>query len=192
VETSILKQVERDHLGARTTARMTPFTGSEIELCLTIMSGDFALSANHRVSKRVFAMKYTILVAVSALVAGAAATAHAEDARSLYTTVQPANPSLAASNAALEASSTAASLQALLADWDRLGFTPPSKPSQYRVYGRNGYVTDGPGYNAMVSLIRSALRAAQQGRDNDAAVQIAKARGLLAKIASPTPGPSNG
>ena len=51
VETSILKQVERDPLRARSAAGMMPSTGSQIELCSTIMSGDFVHSANHRVSK---------------------------------------------------------------------------------------------------------------------------------------------
>lgn len=50
----------------------------------------------------------------------------------------------------------------------------PSKSMQYRVYGRVGYVTDGPGYNAMVSLIRSAARDSRAGRDEEALVKIDK------------------
>jgi hypothetical protein len=71
-------------------------------------------------------------------------------------------------------------MAALLAEWDRAGFIAPSKPGQYRVYGRNGYVTSGPGYSAMVSLIRSAVNDTRNGRDRDAAAKIAKARSLLA------------
>jgi len=68
----------------------------------------------------------------------------------------------------------------LLAEWDRAGFVTPSKPSQYRVYGRNGYMTSGPGYNAMVALIRAAVNDAREARDRDAATKIASAKALLA------------
>jgi hypothetical protein len=71
-------------------------------------------------------------------------------------------------------------LTALLAEWDQAAFGTPSKPSQYRVYGRNGYVTNGGGYNYMVSLIRSALSNIREGRDRDSAAEIAEARRLLA------------
>jgi hypothetical protein len=68
----------------------------------------------------------------------------------------------------------------LLAEWDQAGFSTPSKPSQYRVYGRNGHVTNGGGYNYMVSLIRSAVSNVREGRDRDAAAEIAEAGRLLA------------
>jgi hypothetical protein len=71
-------------------------------------------------------------------------------------------------------------LNALLAEWDQAGFGTPSKPSQYRVYGRNGYVTNGGGYNYMVSLIRSAVSNIREGRTRDTAAEIAEARRLLA------------
>jgi len=132
-------------------------------------------------------MKYTILAAVAALVVGAGSTAHA--AGSPYAAGQSAAASTsvaAQSKGSPETANTDASLAALLADWDRAGFNPPSKPSQYRVYGRNGYVTSGPGYNAMVSLIRSAVREVDQGRDRDAAPHIAQARSLLANVAPST------
>ena len=79
-----------------------------------------------------------------------------------------------------EAGGSVVSLNALLAEWDRAGFVAPTKPSQYRVDARNGYVASGPGYNVMVSLIRSAVKDTREGRDRDAATQIAKARSLLA------------
>ena len=82
---------------------------------------------------------------------------------------------------------SAASLNALLAEWDRAGFLPPSKPGQSRVYGRNGYVTSGAGYDALVSLIRSAVTDVRAGRDREAATKIANARGILA-AASPARG----
>ena len=72
------------------------------------------------------------------------------------------------------------SLSALLAEWDRAAFVAPSKPSQYRVYGQNGYVTSGREYNAMLSLIRSAVNDSRQGRDREAMPNIASARHLLA------------
>ena len=79
---------------------------------------------------------------------------------------------------------SAAALQALLQDWDRAGFLPPSKPAQYRVYGRNGYKTSGPGYNFMVAQIRAAVADSRVGRDRAALAKIATAKSLLA----PKPG----
>ena len=108
-------------------------------------------------------MKSTMLVAVAALIAGTAATAHAKDAIPTYSAAQ-----------------NAASLKALLTEWDQAGFNPPSKPAQYRVYGRNGYVTSGPGYNTLVSEIRSAVNDARRGGDRAEAADIARAKSLLA------------
>jgi hypothetical protein len=116
-------------------------------------------------------MKYIVLAAVTAFSVGTAVTAHAENQRSPDSATQPAY---------LGAATSAISLTALLAEWDRAGFVVPSKPSQYRVYGRNGYVTSGPGYNAMVSLIRSAVNDAERGHDPEAARKIASAQSLLA------------
>jgi hypothetical protein len=76
---------------------------------------------------------------------------------------------------------SAASLQTLFADWDWIGFQPPSKPGQYRVYGRHGYVTSGPEYNYMVSLIRMAGADARAGRDREALAKITAVRTLLAE-----------
>jgi hypothetical protein len=75
---------------------------------------------------------------------------------------------------------SASALHALVVDWERIGFNLPSKPAQYRVYGRDGYVTSGPQYNIMVSLIRSAAADSRAGRDQDALTKIAKVRSLLA------------
>ncbi len=127
-------------------------------------------------------MKYTMLAAVTALAMGAAVTAHAENARSSNSAVRSAYPGAiteVADKTHLGAGSDV-SLTALFAEWDRAGFAAPSKPGQSLVHGRNGYVTSGPGYNAMVSLIRSAANDAREGRDRDAAAKIAKARSLLA------------
>ena len=70
-------------------------------------------------------------------------------------------------------------LGALLREWDRAGFSAPSKPLQYRVVGRNGYETSGPGYNAIAALMRSAIRDTREGRDEAALLAISKARRLL-------------
>jgi hypothetical protein len=131
-------------------------------------------------------MKYAILAAVTALVAGAAATAHAADPGSLRGGGMPAAYVPAVTSAGQMTESNQTALNALLADWDRAGFNPPSKPSQYRVYGRNGYVTNGPGYYAMVASIRSSVSDTQRGDDREAAEHIAKARSLLASIAPST------
>jgi hypothetical protein len=77
--------------------------------------------------------------------------------------------------------SSAAALNALLADWNRIGFSTPSKPAQYRVYGRDGHVTNGPDYNAMVTLIRLALEDSREGRDQAALAKVAKVRSLLGR-----------
>jgi hypothetical protein len=40
-------------------------------------------------------------------------------------------------------------------------------------------VTDGPGYNLMVSLVRSAAVDSRQGREQEALAKIARVRRLL-------------
>jgi hypothetical protein len=132
---------------------------------------------------RLFKMKYTTLVAVLAFTASAAVTAHAANDPSFNNAERPANAAVrhtafVKSNVATEV--PGASLNALLAEWDQASFEPPGKPGQSRVYGRDGYVTTGGGYNEMVFLIRSAVTDVRAGRDQDAAPIIAKARTLLA------------
>ena len=75
--------------------------------------------------------------------------------------------------------SSASALAALLADWKSIGFDTPSKPAQHHVYGREGFVTSGPTYNTMVTLIRLALKDSRAGRDQDALAKVAKVRTLL-------------
>jgi hypothetical protein len=111
-------------------------------------------------------MKHTI-VAAAAACALAAGPAYAQ--RNPPDPVQP--------NYAIVGS--AAQLDALGAEWNRIGFSPPSKPGQFRVYGRYGHVTDGPGYNLTVSLIRSAAIDARRGREQEALTKIATVRRLL-------------
>ena len=128
-------------------------------------------------------MRYTLLAAVTALAVGAAVTVHAANERSPYGIVRPVysgtTPEVGG-KATTQPESSVASLNALFAEWDQAGFSTPSKLGQYRVYGGNGYVTTGPGYNYMVSLIRSCVTDIGEGRDHDAATKIAKARSLLA------------
>jgi hypothetical protein len=114
-------------------------------------------------------MKYIVLAAVTAFAVGTAVTANAENQPSPDSAVRPAY-----------SESNVAALTALFAEWDRAGFNAPSKPGQYRVYGRDGYVTSGPGYNTMVSLIRTATNDVRNGKDHDAPTETAKARSLLA------------
>jgi hypothetical protein len=127
-------------------------------------------------------MKYVMLAAAAMLAAGAANTAHAQNGPSSFDAIGTA--SLPTGAGILDAPTMkvvtgAASLSVLLAEWDRAGFVPPSKPGQYRVYGRNGYVTSGPGYNVMVSLIRSAVNDVREGRAREAKTKIDSARSLL-------------
>jgi hypothetical protein len=116
-------------------------------------------------------MKYIVMTAVTAFAVGTAATAHAENPRSSNSAVQPVCSGTEGSTA---------SLTGLLAQWDQAGFDTPSKPGEYRVYGRDGYVTNGPRYNYMVSLIRAAANNVRNGNDHDAAAKISWVRGLLA------------
>jgi hypothetical protein len=129
-------------------------------------------------------MKNLVFAAVTAIAGAAAATTHAENKRTLdraaRTVVSDGTADAAAYKPSPESGGGAALLNALLAEWDEADFSPPSKPSQYRVYGRNGFVTSGPGYNALVSLIRSAIADSRAGRDRDAATKAAEARSLLA------------
>jgi pectin methylesterase-like acyl-CoA thioesterase len=132
---------------------------------------------------KTLSMKYVMLAAITALAVGAAGTARADNEQSPNSAVGPAYSRAVTevtdkTNA--EAESRVASLTALLAEWDRAGFVAPIKPTQYRVLGRHGYVTSGPGYYAMVSLIRSAKNDIRKGRDHDASAKIAQARSLLA------------
>jgi hypothetical protein len=128
-------------------------------------------------------MKSIMLAAITALAVGATVTAHAETQPSIHGAGQFAYSggiTKVADKASLASANPRASLTAFLAEWDRAGFVAPSKPGQYRVYGRNGYRTSGPGYNAMASLIRSATNDSRQGRDRDAATKIDTVQSLLA------------
>jgi hypothetical protein len=116
------------------------------------------------------------LVAVTALAVGGAVTAHAASERSPNVPAQPVYSGVMPESAG----TSVIQLNALLAEWDQAGFSTPSKPSQYRVYGGNGHVTNGEGYNYMVSLIRSAASNIREGRTGDAATKIAEARRVLA------------
>jgi hypothetical protein len=108
-------------------------------------------------------MTKTVFAAV-AMLAMATLTANAQSSRS---------PDLSLRG------SSAVALQELFADWDRIGFSAPGKPGQFRVYGRGGYVTSGPGYNTMVTLMRIAATDSRAGRDEEALEKIAKVRNLL-------------
>ena len=119
-------------------------------------------------------MRYITLATAAALAVSVAVTAHAENA-----SVFNGNARTVFSEARSEASPVA-SLNALLAEWDHAGFSAPGKPGQSRVYGRDGYATTGGGYNFMMTLIRSAANDVREGRDQEAAPKIAKARVLLA------------
>jgi hypothetical protein len=110
-------------------------------------------------------MKSISLIRTAALALAMPSAAHAQ----LPRTMSPASDT------------SATALQGLLEDWDRIGFQPPSKPAQYRVYGRDGYVTSGPEYNFMASLIRSAVADSRAGRDQDTLMKIAAGRNLLAQ-----------
>ena len=99
--------------------------------------------------------------------------------RSAYARMHPPSPVHPA------AGRSAPIVAALLADWQSIGFDAPSKPAQYRVYGRRGYITTGPTYNLMVMLMRQAVTASREGRDQDALAKVAKVRSLLGQESNP-------
>lgn len=119
-------------------------------------------------------MNHIALTTVTVLTAGIALAAHAKSDPSLDGAPRTIQSEARASD------NTAASLRALLVEWDQAGFNAPGKPGQPRVYGRGGYVTTGGGYGTIASLIRSAVSDVSAGRDVDAAPKIARARNLLA------------
>jgi hypothetical protein len=108
-------------------------------------------------------MKNILFAAVAALAVTAGGSAYAQ--------TRPASDQAAYGSAG--------ALNTLLADWNRIGFSTPSKPAQYRIYGRDGHVTSGPDYNAMVTLIRLALEDSREGRDQAALAKVTKVRSLL-------------
>ncbi len=110
-------------------------------------------------------MRKTVLTKITASVAAVFCSAYAR--------VHPPSP------VQPTAGSSAPIVAALLADWQSIGFDTPSKPAQYRVHGRKGYITNGPTYNLMVMLIRQAVTASRKGRDQDALAKVARVRSLL-------------
>ena len=130
-------------------------------------------------------MPKTILLAATFALALGAGSAYAENAQLALGSLRPAHPvSIAngpAANVPAVPGSSAAPLSALLQDWDRAGFAAPTKPAQARVYGRNGYVTSGGEYHAMVSLLQAAIRASHEGRDKEALGKITRVRALLGR-----------
>ena len=112
-------------------------------------------------------MRNTLFAAVMALAVATAGFAHAQ-------------PSAATTGNSPHGGSATA-LNALMADWDRVGFSSPGKPIQSRVSGRDGHVTSGPEYRVMVSLIRSAFQDSDAGREQDSLMKIAKVRRLLGR-----------
>lgn len=129
--------------------------------------------------------KIRTLLAATFTLALTAGSAYAAGSEYAFGSARPSYPVPMADGSAASAPAISGSsgvpLSALLRDWDRTGFGAPSKPAQFRVVGRDGYVTSGPGYNAMVSLIRSAVRDSREGRDQDALVKIARVRTLLGR-----------
>lgn len=126
--------------------------------------------------------KTTLLAATFALALGAG-SASAENTQLALGSVRPAHPVSIASGPAANVpavlGSSAAPLGALLQDWDRAGFAAPTKPAQARIYGRNGYVTSGGEYHAMVSLLQAAIRDSHEGRDEEALGKITQVRALF-------------
>ncbi|HYZ47521.1 MAG TPA: hypothetical protein VE567_01365 [Sphingomonas sp.] len=128
--------------------------------------------------------RHSTLLATTLAFALSTAAAYAEGDRTLDA-ARSSFPVAAAGGFAATArvvpGSSAAALSALLREWDRAGFSAPSKPAQARVYGQDGAVTTGGEYHAMVSLIRAAIRDSTDGRDQAALNEIAKARTLLSE-----------
>jgi hypothetical protein len=72
-----------------------------------------------------------------------------------------------------------AALDALMSQWQAIGFVEPSKPAQQIVSGRHGYNTTGGQFNFMRQQIRVAARDCEGGRDSDALQHINTVNGIL-------------
>jgi len=128
-------------------------------------------------------MDYTKLAFVVALAITVNATARAQEPRPPLNATGSYSAVAVSQGVASACTGDAdqrASLTALFTEWDRAGFAAADKPGQFRIYGRDGYVTSGPEYNAMIELIRSAANAARHGCTAEAKAKIATARRLLA------------
>jgi hypothetical protein len=79
------------------------------------------------------------------------------------------------------AGSCRGALIALVAEWNQIAFTQPSKPAQAIVAGREGYVTTGADFNFMAGQIRSAHLACDRGDEASAMQNIATVQELLAR-----------
>ena len=88
-------------------------------------------------------MRKTVLAKIAAFAAAVF--------RSAYARMHPSSP------VRPSAGSSAPIVAALLADLQSIGFDTPSKPAQYRVYGRKGCVTNGPTYNLIPMGVPPAL-----------------------------------
>src|SRR5271167_4457666 len=123
-------------------------------------------------------MKYFAFAAAAMLAVAAVNPAYALSEPTSFSATQTTS-SLTGPRAA-DTAAVHEDLSALQSEWDRAAFQAPDKPSQYRVYGRDGYETSGPEYDTLVTLMRSAETEVQAGRDRKAATNIAEARSLLA------------
>ena len=79
------------------------------------------------------------------------------------------------------ASSCAAALSSLMSEWQAIGFTEPSKPSQMIVVGRDGNTTTAGRFYYMRQLIRGSARDCEAGREQDAMQNINAAHVVLAR-----------
>ena len=77
------------------------------------------------------------------------------------------------------ASSCAAALNTLMSEWQAIGFTEPSKPSQMVVLGRDGHSTTAGRFYYMRQLIRGSGRDCEAGREQDAMQHIDAVRVAL-------------
>jgi hypothetical protein len=79
-------------------------------------------------------------------------------------------------------SSCGVALDGLMARWQSIGFTEPSKPAQQIVAGRNGTSTSGGQFNYMRTQIRAAAQDCDAGRDADAMRHIDTVSGILDRL----------
>lgn len=75
--------------------------------------------------------------------------------------------------------SCAAALDALMSEWQSIGFVEPSKPGQMIVSSRRGYATNGGQFSYMRQQIRAAARDCAAGDNADALAHIGQVRRIL-------------
>jgi hypothetical protein len=87
---------------------------------------------------------------------------------------------------ALAGNSCQGELASLANEWNAISFSPPSKPGQTIVAGKDGHVTSGGQFNYMTGLIRQARAECDRGDTASAMQDITIVRDRLDRSTHPS------